>query len=73
MTIKISLEESIQTLEHHESFGAFILNIHQLREECIAELHKANYEDLHQISGRILAYDQILQLSNFEELRRRFG
>ena len=71
--MNITLEEAIQTLEHHESFGAFILNIHQLREEAIAELHKANYEDLHQVSGKILAYDQILQLSNFENIKRRFG
>ena len=69
----MTLEEAIQTLEHHESFATFILNIHQLREEAIAELHKANYEDLHQVSGKILAYDQILQLTNFEDLKRRFG
>jgi len=69
----MTLEEAIQALEHHESFGTFILNIHQLREECISELSKANYEDLHQVSGKILAYDQILQLSNYEEIQRRFG
>lgn len=69
----MTLEEAIQALEHHESFGTFILNIHQLREECISDLHKANYEDLHQVSGRILAYDQILQLVNFEDIKRRFG
>tara|TARA_R100001224_G_scaffold91246_1_gene60512 strand:+ start:6169 stop:6378 length:210 start_codon:yes stop_codon:yes gene_type:complete len=69
----MTLEEAVQTLEHHESFATFITNIHQLREESIAELHKANYEDLNQVSGKILAYDQILQLSNFENIQRRFG
>ena len=69
----MDLEQSLQSLSNHESFYTFINTIHQLREESIGELHKADYDNLHQISGRILAYDQILQLSNFEELRRRFG
>ena len=73
MKTKISLEESLQALEHHETFAVFINNIHQLREEAITELHKANYDNLHQISGMILAYDHILQIANYEYLKIRFG
>ena len=69
----MDLEQAIQSLSNHESFATFIFTIHQLREEAIAELHKANYEQLHQVSGRILTYDQILQMANYEMLQRRFG
>lgn len=69
----MTLEESVNTLKHHESFGAFINNVHQLREEAINELNSAPTEQIQQISGKILAYDEVLRMSNFEEIRRRFS
>ena len=45
--------------------------VHQLREESIAELHEATSDNIQQISGRIITYDQLLQLVNWEELRNR--
>ena len=69
----MTLEESVNTLKHHESFGAFINNIHQLREEAIGELNSAPTEQVQQLSGKILAYDEILRMSNYEEIQRRFS
>ena len=69
----MTLEESVNTLKHHESFGAFINNIHQMREEAIAELHEASAEQVQKISGKILAYDEVLRMSNYEEIQRRFS
>jgi len=69
----MTLEESVNTLKHHESFGAFINNVHQMREEAINELNSAPTEQIQQISGKILAYDEVLRMSNYEEIRRRFS
>tara|TARA_R100001163_G_scaffold10489_3_gene9777 strand:+ start:1946 stop:2170 length:225 start_codon:yes stop_codon:yes gene_type:complete len=69
----MTLEESVNTLKHHESFGAFINNVHQMREEAIAELSSASLEQVQQISGKILAYDEVLRMSNYEDMRKRFA
>jgi len=69
----MDLSKSLEALSNHESFAHFIFTIHSLREESIAELYKADYENLHQVSGKILAYDQLLQLADYETLKRRFG
>jgi hypothetical protein len=69
----MDLEQSLQSLANHESFYTFINTIHQLREESIGELYKADYDNLHQVSGKILAYDQLLQMADYETLKRRFG
>jgi hypothetical protein len=60
-------------LDAYETFAVFILTIRDLREEAIAELHKADFEQIQQISGRILTYDQILQMADYKTLERRFG
>ena len=69
----MTLEESVNTLKHHESFGAFIQNVHQMREDAIAELNEASSEQVQKISGKILAYDEVLRMSNYEEIQRRFS
>ena len=69
----MDLEQALQSLANHESFYTFINTVHQLREESIGELYKADYDNLHQVSGKILAYDQLLQMADFETLKRRFG
>ncbi len=69
----MTLEEAVNTLKHHESFGAFIHNVHQMREDAIGELNSATSEQVQQISGKILAYDEVLRMSSYEELRRRFS
>lgn len=53
------LEQALQTLSNHEAFAKFIFTIRDLREEAISELHKADFDNIQQISGRILTYDQI--------------
>lgn len=69
----MDLEQALQSLANHESFYTFINTVHQLREESISELYKADYDNLHQVSGKILAYDQLLQMADHETLKRRFG
>lgn len=68
----MSLQEDLKALSNHEHFARFLQVISDLREETIEELHNADSERIQQISGRILTYDQILQMSDWRTIRRRF-
>tara|TARA_R100000388_G_C7234718_1_gene157060 strand:+ start:241 stop:459 length:219 start_codon:yes stop_codon:yes gene_type:complete len=65
----MNIQDDIKTLHNYEAFARFVKMIHELREETIEELHEANSETIQQVSGRIITYDQILQLSAWEDLR----
>jgi len=67
----MNIQDDIKTLYNYEAFARFIKMVHQLREESIEELHEATSDNIQQISGRIITYDQLLQLVNWEELRIR--
>ena len=67
----MQVQEDIKTLYNYEAFARFIKLIHNLREEAIEELHEASSETIQQVSGRIITYDQVLQLVNWEELVKR--
>ncbi len=67
----MSLEEALKVLQHNEHFAVFISVVHALREESIAELHKADYESMQQISGKILTYDQLLQMTDWQSIRKK--
>lgn len=66
-----NIEQDIKTLAMHESFGRFIKMISDLREEKIGEMFGASTEQLQQLAGMILTYDQILQMTDWEQLRLR--
>jgi len=67
----MNIQDDIKTLYNYEAFARFIKLIHNLREEAIEELHEASNETIQQVSGRIITYDQVLQLVNWEELVKR--
>ena len=67
----MNIQDDIKTLYNYEAFARFIKMVHELREESIEELHEATSDNMQQISGRIITYDQLLQLVNWEELRNR--
>ena len=67
----MQIQEDIKTLYNYEAFARFIKLIHNLREEAIEELHEASNETIQQVSGRIITYDQVLQLVNWEDLVKR--
>ena len=68
----MSIEQDLQALHNHEHFARFMQVVHNFREEAIAELHEAPTENIQQVSGRIITYDQILQFAGWEQLRKRF-
>jgi hypothetical protein len=68
----MNIQEDIKALQGYESFARFINLIHSLREETISELHEAPSDKMQQISGRIITYDQILQMCDWEKLQATF-
>ena len=68
----MNIQEDIKTLQNYESFARFIDLIHSLREETISELHEAPSDRIQQISGRIITYDQVLQMCDWEKLQATF-
>ena len=67
------MEEDIKTLANYEAFARFIYSIEIAREEVIADLAHASTEGIQQLSGRILAYDDILKMVNWNSLRERYS
>jgi hypothetical protein len=67
----MQIQDDIQTLHNYEAFARFIKMLHELREETIAELHEATSDNIQQVSGRIITYDQVLQLVNWQELSQK--
>jgi hypothetical protein len=65
----MSLETDLKTLSKHEHFARFLQVVEDLREETIEELHNATNENIQQVSGRIITYDQILQMCDWKNLK----
>lgn len=68
----MNIQDDIKALHNHEHFARFVRLIYQLREEAISELHEAPVELMQQISGRIITYDQVLQMADWPLLQSRF-
>lgn len=68
----MSLQDDLSMLQNHETFASLVSEIIRMREECITDLHSADIDKLSQISGKILAYDEITELCGREILQRRF-
>ena len=68
----MNIQDDIKSLQNYESFARFMGLIHSLREETISELHEAPSDKMQQISGRIITYDQMLQMCDWEKLQSNF-
>jgi hypothetical protein len=68
----MNIQDDIKSLQNYESFARFMGLIHSLREETISELHEAPSDRIQQISGRIITYDQVLQMCDWEKLQTTF-
>jgi len=67
----MNLEQDIKWLSTHPQFAHFIKVLLESRESYIANLHDADPSRIMQISGRILAYDDILRMVNYDQLLER--
>ena len=66
------LQDNLNALQQHESFAGMVWEIVLMREECIRELQSAEIDRLPQVSGKILAYDEIIAMCNWDLLIKRF-
>lgn len=66
----MNLNDAIAALSNHEAFAVYLAYIKGMREQGIADMHNAPTEALQQISGRILAYNDILAMSDSERVFR---
>ncbi len=67
----MNLESDLKGVSKHEQFARFLSVIEDLREETIEELHNATSDNIQQVSGRIITYDQILQMCDWKNLKLR--
>ena len=63
------LDVDIKNLKGLDSFVRFLAFIEEEREQCIASMHETSSESLQQLSGRILSYDQILEITDYKSIR----
>ena len=66
----MNIQDDIEKLHEYEAFARFVKMIHELREETIQELHEAPTEQIQQVSGRVITYDQIIQMAGFDKLKK---
>lgn len=64
-----NIDRDVLNLSHNDSFIRLLATISSLREESIGDLHQASTEDIQQISGQILGYDQILKICDWDKLK----
>ena len=67
----MTIEQDIKWLSNHKQFANFAETIFSIRESYISAMHDATGERIQQISGRILAYDDMLKMIDSTELIRK--
>lgn len=68
----MNMQENIDTLSRYEHFFSFLRVIHDMREDRISDLAHADSDEIQKIAGCIEAYQSILNLANYDELKERF-
>ncbi len=59
---KPTLEQAVKALEYNENFQVVIEFIEMQKESSLAELYRANTDQVQQISGELIASDRILKV-----------
>lgn len=62
----------IERLHNSQDFLKFLNELHAMREYWIKQLHDLKTESLQQISGRILAIDEVLYTGQYESLTEKW-
>lgn len=65
--------QDIALLSQHAAFARFLQNVKELRESHIRQMHDiaSGANGIMQISGRVLAYDDVLCMCRAEEVIQR--
>jgi len=68
----MNIQQDIEFLEKYEHFFRFLRSIREMREQEIQNLEGAEDSRVQQIAGTILAYQNILELANYDDLKEKF-
>lgn len=66
-------EKALERLHNSEDFLEFLNYVHSSREWCISQLHDVSTDRLQQLSGRILALDEMLNVGKYSSLKARWS
>ncbi len=69
----MTLDEATKALSMHQSFASFMKEVSELREENIRAMFEASTDQIQQISGMVLAYDQLLSMADWPKLQKQHG
>jgi hypothetical protein len=65
-------DKAVERLSNNADFAAFLEEVWALREGHVANLHDLDTARLQQISGKILAFDQVCQIGGIENVREKW-
>lgn len=63
-------EKTIPFLKNYKEFAEFLEFIVDERESCMADMHSKDVNGIMQISGKILAYDEIIKATDAHRVIR---
>jgi hypothetical protein len=64
----MELDKALEILSGSKPFAVFLAYVESQREGAIASLHGASKDDVQQISGKIVALDEILQSCEYKKI-----
>ena len=67
----MNIQQDIESLSKYEHFFHFLRSIHDMREDRINDLAGADKDEVLKIAGCIEAYQAILSLANYDEMKER--
>jgi hypothetical protein len=70
--IQVFDHKTLERLHNSADFLALMEHVKDCREGHIRDMHGATSETIQQISGRILALDELLALVSYTEFKERF-
>ena len=65
-------EKALERLHNSEDFLTFLNYVAISREWCIGQMHDVSTDRLQQLSGRILALDEVLNVGKYTNLKNRW-
>lgn len=65
------MHKDILFLSNFKPFGELLKQIQEMREDAIGSLLEAKTENIQQISGMIIAYDNVLQLTEAKDVIKK--
>lgn len=66
-------KDALGRLQNNTDFLLLLHYVHQCREAHIHDLHGADTAGIQQLSGRVLALDELLRIVGYAEMKEKFA